>query len=281
MLMHNYFIFNGIDSSRYGIRLSKVANYGAPERDQNLIGVPGHNGDVINDNGRWKNRTETYECSIAHNFKQNFSAFRKELLADPGYHRLEDTYNPDEYYMAALTGAIEPNYNPKQDAGSFRLTFTRKPQRWLKSGEVEIERINYTPNSFNIYNPTKFESKPLYKVNCGSTDTLVILYVGGLDPAVNGTAFKVYPILQTAFSGDSVGWNAALSEGLWAYLDSESGEAYAMYEISGTPTVVNLNAGVEVNSSGKMPYLPGDQETFVGHSGMGGKFTITPRWYEV
>ena len=278
MLMHNYFIFNGIDSSRYGIRLSKPSVFGAPERDQDVIGVPGHNGDVINDNGRWKNRTETYECSIVHNFKDNFTAFREAILAEPGYHRLEDTYHPDEYYIAALSGPIEPNYSPKQDSGSFKLTFTRKPQRWLKSGEIEIERINYFPNSTDIYNPTRYESHPLIKVNCGSTNSIVTLYVGGTAPE-DGTEFQVYSILETAFSGDTVGWSSALSEGLWAYLDSENGEAYAMYEINSTPTVVNLNQGVKIASSGKLPAFPGGEETHVENTSITGKFTVTPRWY--
>lgn len=278
MLMHNYFIFNGIDSSRYGIRLSKPSVFGAPERDQDVIGVPGHNGDVINDNGRWKNRTETYECSIVHNFKDNFNAFREAILAEPGYHRLEDTYNPDEYYIAALSGAIEPNYSPKQDSGSFKLTFTRKPQRWLKSGEIEIERINLFPNALDLYNPTKYEAHPLIKVNCGSTDSITILYVGSTDYGT-GTEFRVYPILETAFSGDTVGWNAALSEGLWAYLDSDIGEAYAMYEINSTPTVVSLNSGVKLGSSGKLPSLPGEAETPIQVNSITGKFTVTPRWF--
>ena len=52
-----------------------------------------------------------------------------------------------------------------------------------------------------------------------------------------------------------------------------------MYEINSTPTIVNLNQGVKIASSGKLPAFPGGEETHVENTSITGKFTVTPRWY--
>ena len=164
-ILDNFFTYNGINSADYRIRITGHA-FGAPERDETVVAVPGKNGEVILDNGRWRNRTHVYECSIARDFDQNFESFRQAIMASHGYGRLEDTYHPDEFYQARLSGAIEPDVNIQLNVGSFTLTFDRKPQRFLKSGENEIEG----GTTVYAYNPTLYASRPIIRVLCGSTD---------------------------------------------------------------------------------------------------------------
>lgn len=131
--------YNGVDLSTFGLYVSGNKTFDAPERDVDKVEVPGRSGDLIFDNGRFKNVELHYEyCFIASNtsdFDTNFSNLKNFLLSDPGYHRLEDTYHPDEYRMAAFLGPIEVSMDASLEIGTFDLVFDCKPQRYLKSGE--------------------------------------------------------------------------------------------------------------------------------------------------
>ena len=81
------------------------------------------------------------------------------IKSSPGYHRLEDTYHPDEYRLAICTSSLDPEVI-NLVAGTFDLEFDCKPQRFLKSGEVQV---TYTSNG-QILNPTTISSKPLIRV---------------------------------------------------------------------------------------------------------------------
>ena len=270
-VLNNYLVFNGINTSAYGIRISGERTFGAPERDETVISVPGKNGDVILDNGRWKNRTVVYECSITKDFELNFNSFRSAIMASPGYHRLEDTYHPDEFYEARITGALEPEMNVLLNVGSFTLTFDRKPQRFLKSGEHEVEGTS----PLFIYNPTLYASKPLIRVYCGSTNNIKQL-------AVNSTTYDTgivvypYPVLEEALSEND--FEEALESGLYVDIDCDIGEAYGVYSSGGVDTMINLNAAVSLAPGIDFPKLtPGENKINTTGDGL----VITPRWYTI
>ena len=46
-------IFNGIPSTNYGIHVEKPPVYATPERDYEVVHIPGRNGDLVIDNGSW------------------------------------------------------------------------------------------------------------------------------------------------------------------------------------------------------------------------------------
>ena len=54
------FTFDGIDSKKYGVYITGEAVYNAPERDVEVISIPGRNGAYLLDNGRFSNITVTY-----------------------------------------------------------------------------------------------------------------------------------------------------------------------------------------------------------------------------
>ena len=270
-ILNNYLVFNGINTSAYGIRISGERTFGAPERDETVISVPGKNGDVILDNGRWKNRTVVYECSITEDFELNFNSFRSAIMASPGYHRLEDTYHPDEFYEARLSGAIEPDMNILLNVGSFTLTFDRKPQRFLKSGEHEVEGAS----PIDMFNPTLYASRPLIRVNCGSTDNIKLLSVGH---PVTSTMMVVYPypVLEEALSAED--FEEALETGLYVDIDCDIGEAYGVYYSAGVATTINLNAAISLSTGSGFPSLmPGENHISTTGDGL----VVTPRWYTI
>ncbi|MBR5931241.1 MAG: hypothetical protein IKZ95_04355, partial [Lachnospiraceae bacterium] len=59
-----YFVFGGQDSRNYGIYISGSGVFGAPERDGSKVSIPGRNGEMFLDNGRYKNIEIKYPAFI-------------------------------------------------------------------------------------------------------------------------------------------------------------------------------------------------------------------------
>lgn len=135
----NSFIFGNINSANYGVWLTGSGTFSAPERDVEFVSVPGRNGDLIIDNGRWNNVEVTYPANIPNHFNDKFPAFRAAMCRQRGYQRLEDTYHKDEYRLAAFVDGLEPDMIPLNKGGEFDITFNCKPQRFLKAGDKPIQ----------------------------------------------------------------------------------------------------------------------------------------------
>ena len=155
--------FNGESSRNYGVYITGSAVYNAPNRDVEMITIPGRNGSFPLDHGRFENIEVTYPAGVyADNeadFAEAISDFRNMLCSAKGYCRLEDEYNPDEYRMAIYKSGLE--VEPAQlKAGEFDITFECKPQRYLKSGETPVT----VGLSTSLTNPTRFESSPEVRV---------------------------------------------------------------------------------------------------------------------
>ena len=161
--MYKSLTFDGKTSREYGVYITGQAVYNAPERDVEMITIPGRNGSFALDNGRFQNITVTYPAGIfAENeadFAQAVSDFRNYLCSRKGYCRLTDEYNPSEYRMAVYKSGLD--VDPAQlRAGEFEITFECKPQRWLTSGETATA----VANNGTLTNPTLFESGPLLAI---------------------------------------------------------------------------------------------------------------------
>ena len=157
--MH-YLTFNGQRSDQLGILIDEHEGYKAPERDYEVVEVPGRNGDLTIDNGRYKNVKLTYKCGIGVGFHDRMDEVRAWLMSNVGYKRLEDTYHPDHYRMARVASAPDPDVFAGRRGGRFDLVFDAKPQRFLKTGETEQ---SFT-SSGTITNPTRYNALPLLRV---------------------------------------------------------------------------------------------------------------------
>lgn len=157
----HYLTFRGRRSTDFGAYISGSGTFISPEREVEKFEVPGRSGDLIIDNGRFKNVELTYTAFIVRNFRQNMEALRGFLLSEYGYFRLEDTYHPDQYRMAAFAGPIDPETFLVK-SGTFELTFDCMPQRWLKSGDIAA-KVD-ADETVKIWNPTYFNAKPTIAV---------------------------------------------------------------------------------------------------------------------
>ena len=155
--------FDNVSSRNYGVYITGEAVYNAPERDVEMITIPGRNGAFALDNGRFENIEVTYPAGIFADNETDFAAavsdFRNFLCSKRGYCRLMDEYNPNEYRMAVYKSGLE--VEPAQlRAGEFEITFECKPQRFLTSGETAVAVVS----GGAITNPTLFPSSPMLEV---------------------------------------------------------------------------------------------------------------------
>lgn len=165
---NGYFVFDGVQSSDYGVWINGGGSYDAPARRGKEYVIPGRNGVLTIDDGTFEELEVTYPAFIARDFPSNIEGIRNELLSRVGYVRLEDTYHPDEYYRARYAGGLNVNVAPGGAAGSFDIKFRRDPRRFLKSGEDEITISGTT----QVTNPTRFAAKPIL-VSEGSGDITI------------------------------------------------------------------------------------------------------------
>lgn len=157
--VYNYFVFNNRSSRDFEVWISGSGTFNAPERDVEMISVPGRNGDLSMDNGRFMNIDLTYPAFITKHFKENYSALKDFLCSQRGYKRLEDTYHPDYYRKAMFSAALEPDMKTLNQSGSFDITFHCDPRRFLKSGE---RTITFSSSGI-LKNPTSYEALPLIR----------------------------------------------------------------------------------------------------------------------
>ena len=171
--------FAGTSLGDVNIHVQRLSDYVIPERDVTHVSVPGRSGDLLIDNGRYKNFTLDYSVYVLNRTDGVISSLRAFAgkLADTfgSYQRFEDDKDPLVYGMAKFVG---PNTWTNYDnvGGESKLTFNFKPYWRLKSGETAI---TISATNTQITNPTKFASKPLINV----TGTGVL--------SVNGTIITI------------------------------------------------------------------------------------------
>lgn len=152
-------VFDGVDLVDFGVTLSGVGTFNAPERDVEYVSVPGRNGDIILDNGRYNNISVTYPVNIETQLPAKTRALSEFLMSHKGYFRLEDSYHPDEFRMAQFAGPIDIDSTGRHNRyGTTSLTFNCMPQRFLKSGELPVSFTDSSKSQQTIYKYSDFSS---------------------------------------------------------------------------------------------------------------------------
>ena len=162
--MYKGFTFGGISSKDYGVYISGDGVFNAPEKDVEMISIPGRSGSFALDHGRWLNIELAYPAGLfgsdETDFAQAISDLRNALASKKGYQVLEDDYHPGEFRQAIYHSGLE--VTPAQlKAGEFNIVFDCKPQRWLTSGQDEIT----VTSGDEVENPTLFDASPLLLVD--------------------------------------------------------------------------------------------------------------------
>jgi len=156
--------FDGEMSGDYGLYISGEGAYNAPERDVEMVTIPGRNGALALDHGRFENIEVTYPAGVfgtdEADFADKVGAIRAWLCSKKGYVRLTDEYNPNEFRLAIYKSGLEVS-PAKLMAGEFDLVFQCMPQRFLKTGE---NAVTIASSGDTLTNPTLFNARPLLMV---------------------------------------------------------------------------------------------------------------------
>lgn len=169
--MRSFFTFGPIKSIDYGVWISGEGTFNRPKRAYTEKTIPGRNGTLLIDEGRFLNVDLVYPAFIADDMPGRIDAFLNDLASMTGYQRLEDTYHPYEFRMAQFTGEVKVQTEGYMNRhGGFNISFNTMPQRYLKSGE---KAIAYTVDG-TILNRTQMPSKPFLRVFGSAAGTVGI-----------------------------------------------------------------------------------------------------------
>lgn len=157
--------FGGDQSGDYGLYISGAGAFNAPQRDVEMVTIPGRNGAFALDHGRFENIEVTYPAGVFgtddNDFASKVADIRAWLCSKKGYVQLTDEYNPSEYRLAVYKSGLDVSL-AELKAGEFDLVFECMPQRFLTNGST-AETIASSGDT--ISNPTLFNSRPLLEVN--------------------------------------------------------------------------------------------------------------------
>lgn len=173
----NYLKYDNIISKDFNVFISGDHTFLTPERELEIISIPGRNGTLSIDQKRFSNVTIEYPAFIADDFSRNYNAFKAALFSISGYNKLSDTYDPECFRLARFTSTIDPMMTQLNRHGTFSIYFDCDPRRFLKSGERVMA---FTSSGGKVKNPTLYASTPLIRAYGTGTFT-----IGGVTVRIN------------------------------------------------------------------------------------------------
>ena len=195
----NQFYFAGKKSyDDMGLIITETPVFSCPIRDIEFTSVPGRSGDIISDNGRYKNIAASYKVAALadeFNIELMLRKIKAWLSASIGYHRLSDTYDPNYFRYATLDGKID--FTQKLRAiGTGTIKFNCKPFRYSAEGQQALTITHET----TLYNPEEFESTPHIKIIGSGDITLYFNNTAFLITSVDGN-IEIDGDIMAAYSG--------------------------------------------------------------------------------
>jgi len=222
------FIFGGVDSHDYGLIVSNDSGFDSPERDVTEVTVPGRNGSLILDNGRFENQRVVYNCVFTEDFTTQANALRAALMSQEGYQRLTDTFHPDVYRIGRI---VEVTAKPgsRYANGQLTITFDCKPQKFLLTGETAVAVV---ASGSRIENPTAFGARPLLEAwGYGS------VYINNAPVTIDNATFgHVVLVDGPDLSGDPVSVQSLYEEGDPISVNNVTAQIYL--EVSSYPSAL-------------------------------------------
>lgn len=173
--MNNNIYIDGVSLERYGVVPTGSGLYTSPEKDLEVIHVPGRNGDIVIDSGAYSNVTVTYPCYISSNFRRNYNLLKNFLLSKKGYFTIKDTYEPDFIRHGFLGASIEPELTNDYSGANFELVFNCKPQRYHVDTYDLFYQIRSSTFIYAAGNRTAYPSMPIYRFEALQPGTLTVL----------------------------------------------------------------------------------------------------------
>ena len=168
-----FLMFKEHSSLEYGLLITEKGSYKGAQRDITYTSVPGRSGDLMTDNGRYKNVKIPYKLALLNTTAWDFSELarliRGWLLAEQGYFPLWDSYDGEYYRLASYTNEVDIEQELRS-VGKLSLSFNCKPFKYSFEGQRTVEMTA----AGTLYNAEQYESKPYIKVVGSGTITLTV-----------------------------------------------------------------------------------------------------------
>ena len=252
--MRHYFEFDGVKSSDFGVFISGQETMGAAGRDVDEIIVPGMDGNLTIDNGRFNAVAHTYPAFIAETAKANLQSLRNALLSKRGHKRLSDTVHPDEFYRAYYERGVEPEVTANLRHSELEIEFTRDPRRFLVSGDTpQAVAVNTETLSGSV---VTFDSATGADRITGLSVSIMAEQSGSGDPSpTNIRQITGWGGAEIAANGDTytVTWSDAGTV-YGGTLDVVRGKLTATHQLMTVTNCTNGNASYAVKKLGNLGY---------------------------
>lgn len=187
------FEFNGKSTEDFGLVIQTPPTYEHPERDISKAHIPGRNGDIVLDNKCYKNVQRTYSIGLWYRESLGYYTSFQDILdwlnsANGKYARLEDTYDSEVYRLASfqMNGKFADYFGV---GGAATITFDCKPQRFLKSGDIDIVYNDYTAE---IANDSTYTAKPYVTISGIDTDNDSVMMLTVLNNGKATSSITIY-----------------------------------------------------------------------------------------
>lgn len=168
-----FLMFRGHSSLEFSLLITEKGSYKGASRDISYTSVPGRSGDLITDNGRYKNIDIPYKFSLLNDSELSFAEITHKikgwLLSEAGYFHLWDSYDSKYFRLASYSDEVNIEQE-LHDTGTLSLTFNCKPQKYSLEGENTV----ILTAAGSLYNTEFFPSAPYIKIVGSGTITLTV-----------------------------------------------------------------------------------------------------------
>ncbi len=168
-----FLVFKESSSLDFALYIVTKGSYKGASRDVSYTSVPGRNGDLVTDNGRYNNITIPYKMTLLNKTEFDFSTLARKiknwLLSEQGYFELWDSYDKDYFRLASYDGEVDIEQELRE-LGSLSLNFNCKPFKYSFEGQ----KTNTLTAHGSLYNAELYPSKPYFKIYGSGTVTLNI-----------------------------------------------------------------------------------------------------------
>lgn len=192
-------IWAGTSNKDVGMIIEHYPSVIFPQRNQEVLQIPGRNGAIVLPYGAFQNYEQSYQAFLDAKYigglEQVMPRVADWLLGNEGYHKLEDSYFPDTYRMAYYSGGTE-FVSVFNEYGEGTLTFNCAPERYFKKGDKEI----VLTKGQALRNMSSFDAMPLITVT-GSGQGVLTFNSSNVTITNIGTSVTIDVKLHRAYNG--------------------------------------------------------------------------------
>lgn len=153
------FIYNGINSKDYKLKVLTVKRYNPPERKVEIIEIPGRHGGLIQDEKVYRNRIIEVECAILGQVNILAPFISEWLYKDFNFKKLYFSDDMQKYFKGMCVNSLDFE-EVLTKYGTCKIIFECDPFAYLETGDNLTTLINHK----TIVNPGTCKSCPYIKI---------------------------------------------------------------------------------------------------------------------